>query len=344
MARKTHVEGIRITKVGLAYILLALVVGVAAANTGNNALYIVEALVLSVLVFSGITSRRNVARLDVTLELPAEVHANEPFTAQLQLRNRDRFLARRLITVSGLADGETLLMPYLEPRGETTGDVQALVARRGVYSVPHLHLSSVFPFGFFRKGLRIDQEAEMLVFPELFRTSSRVPGHEATVGERPSRRRGQGQELFNLRRFQAGDDRRGVHWKQSARIGELVFMEREAVSGRRLSIVLDNAIGELAEESDRQRFERLVSEAATAAHEALAEGYAVELRTRDLHLAPAAGGHQRYRVMCALALVAPVARTGERLGSSDPRIPQLRLALDLSGRPSTGIGAGSSAA
>ena len=47
MARKTIVEGIRVTKVGLFYILLTLIVGVAAANTGNNALYIVEALLLS---------------------------------------------------------------------------------------------------------------------------------------------------------------------------------------------------------------------------------------------------------------------------------------------------------
>ena len=46
MARKTIVEGIRVTKVGVLSILVALIVGVAAANTGNNALYIFEALLL----------------------------------------------------------------------------------------------------------------------------------------------------------------------------------------------------------------------------------------------------------------------------------------------------------
>jgi uncharacterized protein (DUF58 family) len=281
VARQAIVEGIRITKVGLLYILLTLVVGVAAANTGNNALYLVEALLLAVLVLSGITSRRNVARLEVELLLPEEAHANEPFTARLRLHNRDRWMGRRLVLVEALTTGEDLLVPYLEPRQECWGSMQAMVGRRGRYGVDFVHLASVFPFGFFRKGLRIRQRGEMLVFPQLFAAGVDLPGRESKLGEHPSRRRGRGHELFNLRRFQAGDDRRGIHWKQTARTGELIYMEREAERGRRLSIVLDNGVGELAGEGDRRRFESLVSEAATAAHEGLRIGYEVELRTRS---------------------------------------------------------------
>ena len=43
-------EGIRITKVGLWYVLFTVIVGVAATNTGNNALYLVLAVMLALLV------------------------------------------------------------------------------------------------------------------------------------------------------------------------------------------------------------------------------------------------------------------------------------------------------
>ena len=327
MSRKRVVEGIRITKAGAVYILLTLIVGVAAANTGNNALYIVEALLLALLVFSGITSRRNVAQLDAELVLPLEAHANQPFTARVRLTNRDRWTARRAITVEGLAEGDPLLIPYLGPMQEAWAELPAMVGTRGRYEAPFLHLGSVFPFGFFRKGERLRQEAEMLIFPQLFPAGRTLPARAARIGERSSGRRGSGHELFNLRHFQPGDDRRGIHWKQTARTGDLVFMEREAERGQRLSIVLDNAVGDLSE-GDRQRFETLVSEAATAVDEALRQGYEVELQTRDVTVPLAAGAWQRHRMMTELALVEPRERSATPLGPSDSKLPQLRLAMD----------------
>jgi uncharacterized protein (DUF58 family) len=332
VARKTIVEGIRVTKVGLLYILLTLIVGVAAANTGNNALYIVEALLLSVLVLSGLASRRNVAKLDVELLLPEEAHANEPFTARLRVHNRDWWMARRLVVIEGLGESDALLVSYLGRRREEWATVQTMVGRRGRYGLPFVHLSSVFPFGFFRKGLRVRQDAEMLIFPELFAAGPDLPGQASRIGDRSSNRRGSGHELFNLRRFQLGDERRGIHWKQSAKTGELVFMEREAERGRRLAIVLDNAVGELTSEAERQRFESLISEAATAAHEALRQGFDVELRTRDAVVPLAGGTRQRHRIMRELALIEARPRSGRPLGSQDPRLPHLRLAMDTAVR------------
>ena len=71
--RQTVPEGIRITKVGLWYILLAVLVAIPAANTGNNALYMVEACLLSLLVVSGVTSRQNLRKVEITVKPPGEV-------------------------------------------------------------------------------------------------------------------------------------------------------------------------------------------------------------------------------------------------------------------------------
>jgi uncharacterized protein (DUF58 family) len=131
-----------------------------------------------------------------------------------------------------------------------------------------------------------------------------------------------------LRAFRPGDDPRRVHWKQTARTGSMVFTEREAEEGRRLSIVFDNAVGTLASDEALARFERLVSEAATAAVDYLDRGFEVELVTRDDQLAFASGPLQRRAVLEMLALVQPQPLASHALRPSSPDAPQLRLAME----------------
>ena len=89
---------VRVTNLGLGFILLTLVVAVAATNTGNNGLYLLVSIFLGALVVSGIVSRRNVEGLEVGLDGPAEVFAGEPARFSLRLRSLGR-LPRRAILV-----------------------------------------------------------------------------------------------------------------------------------------------------------------------------------------------------------------------------------------------------
>jgi uncharacterized protein (DUF58 family) len=330
VVRRTVPEGIRLTKVGAWFIAVTLVVGVAAANTGNNALYLVESLLLATLVLSGLTSRRNVRRLRVEVEPPSEAYANQPFEVEYRVVNADRLFARRLL-VLGLGTGPETLVPHLARRGEHRGRLELLAPRRGRFELPWAHLHSHFPFGLFRKGVRVRLDREMLIFPEIFPAARGAASRLGRIGERPSRRRGWGHELLSLRRFQAGDDFRSIHWKQSAKLGELIFMEREAEQGRRLSIALDNAVGELADRRQELRFERLVSEAATAAHDSLRRGYEVELITRNGRVAFGSGPSHRLRILRELALLAPTDRCREPLVPLSDRRPRLRLGMEAGG-------------
>jgi len=325
--RRVVPEGIRITKVGLWFVLLTVVVAVAATNTGNNALYMVLALMLAVLVVSGVTSRHNVRGLEVTVGEPAEVFAHRPFRVSFQLTNRGWFLPRWLLLVTLDRGGPPRLVPYLPRHGASRGELEVLVPRRGRHDFPDLHLSSLFPFGLFRKGARHPVDLEVLVFPELFAAARSRAAESGPFGQGRSRRANWGHDLHALRSFRQGDDPRGIHWKQTARTGDLVFMEREAERGRRLSILFDNGVGTVRGEA-AARFEGLVSEAATAAVDHLSRGYDVELVTRDRNLAFAGGPRQRLAVLETLALVQPVARRGEPLVSSDPQAPALRLSLE----------------
>ena len=62
----------------MGFILLTLVVAVAATNTGNNGLYILVSLFLGALVVSGVVSRRNVENVAVELDGPPEIFAGVP--------------------------------------------------------------------------------------------------------------------------------------------------------------------------------------------------------------------------------------------------------------------------
>ena len=106
LERKTVPEGIRITKVGLWYILLAVLVALPAANTGNNALYMVEACLLSLLVVSGITSRQNLRRVDIDLAPSGEVFARQPFGLRYTIHHSGWLWARRLLLIAGVGEGK----------------------------------------------------------------------------------------------------------------------------------------------------------------------------------------------------------------------------------------------
>ncbi|HEX5759137.1 MAG TPA: DUF58 domain-containing protein [Thermoanaerobaculia bacterium] len=328
VTRRTVPEGIRITHVGLWYVLLALITAVAATNTGNNALYMVLAIMLGALLVSGVASRANVRGLAVELDPPHEVFANTPFSVVLRLANTGRLFGRWLLLVSLGRQGQPLLVPHLPRGGRSRGQLELMLRTRGRHRFPPAQVTSIFPFGLFQKGVRFRTEAELLVYPELFPAAPPRRDGSSPIGHQTTRRAGWGHDLHALRAFRRGDDPRSIHWKQTARTGELVYMEREAERSRRLAVVFDNGVGELPDEAAKQRFERLVSEAATAAVDALARGYEVQLVTREKTLPFAAGARQRLAVLEALALIGPVPRRPEPLAGGDPRVPELRVAME----------------
>ncbi len=330
-------EGIRITKVGLWYVLVTVLVAIAATNTGNNALYLVVASMLGVLVVSGVVSRYNVDRLEAAVEVRGDVYANEPFRVEFSLTNRSRVFPHWFLLVAASKSGVPRLVPYLPRKGTCRGRLEILLHRRGLGTIPAVHVSSLFPFGFFRKGVRYRVDEELLVFPEIYSAATVEAERTGRFGDVTAGRAGWGHDLYALRGFRPGDDPRGIHWKQTARTGVMVYMERESEETRRLSILFDNGVGPLSGEPSRARFERLVSEAATTAVDYLARDFEVELITREGTLHFSRGRRQRTAILETLAVIEPVERSRDPLRSRDPSAPQVRLALEP---PGTAAGSG----
>ncbi len=306
----------------------------AATNTGNNALYIVLASMLALLVISGLASRFNLERLAFAADAPEEVFAKRPFHLALEVENRSRWLPRWLLVLSMADEGQPLLIPYLPRHGRGKGFMEMLLPQRGFQRFTWMHVGSIFPLGFFHKGLRYSTEVEILVYPEIYPASAGAPVQSGRRGDGFTQKVGWGHDLHSLRPFQTGDDPRQIHWKHTARTGRLILTQREAEEGNRLSIVFDNAVGDLTDPQRAERFERLISEAATSAVDYLDQGYDVELITRQGVLPFAGGVRQRRAILRTLALLPAEPRSRLPLRSRGSDL-ELRLALD--DPPGTGL-------
>jgi uncharacterized protein (DUF58 family) len=99
LARRVAVERLResfdydVTKGGIVYVLVTLVIGIAALNTGNNLLYIVVAAMLAAILVSGVVSAWVLRYLELDVRLPGEhVFAGRPVMGRIVLNNPRRFL------------------------------------------------------------------------------------------------------------------------------------------------------------------------------------------------------------------------------------------------------------
>ena len=292
-----------ITKVGLWFLLLGMIVGIAATNTGNNALYMVLASMMSMLVLVWAAARVNLSRLRLAFDLPEEVFANRPFEIGIELFG-PRFRPQRgvVFQMNGIAP----VLAENVSSGDSEGALlrasqEILLTRRGRHALSEARALSLYPLGFFRKSLEFNLPDSLVVYPELYPAAKVDMGSARHPSSRSARRRGQSQDVHSLRPFRDGDDLRSVHWKQSARQDDLVYLLRAAEESRRLSVVLDNAVGTTLSEAESSRFERLVSEAATVCVDCLEQGFEVELVTRDARIPFAGGRAQRRAILDHLA-------------------------------------------
>src|SRR3954462_15459847 len=88
-----------VTKEGLVYLAIILVIGIAALNTGNNLLFIVVSAMLAAIVVSGVTSAGELRGLELDVSRPEHTFAGEAVLARITLRNTRRWLPAISISV-----------------------------------------------------------------------------------------------------------------------------------------------------------------------------------------------------------------------------------------------------
>ena len=266
---------VRLTRTGTSYLLLTMVIGFAALNTGNNALYIGLTFMLGCLLLSGVASKNGLKYLSVEVAGISEAWAGRAAEGRLRVRNRSRLWHVRDVVITSEELAEPAFLPEIAAKGTVEIPARFLFQRRGRVQVRKLDLYTRYPFGFFLKKRRVGVESEVIVFPRLLGGDAERERFRAAPGDQTSANRpGPGSELHSFREYVRGDSLRQVYWKKSASHGRWIVRQTDLEAGRVVHVAVDPY--KPHDVSDEQ-FEQMISAAATFLHQAAGRGLEVVL-------------------------------------------------------------------
>lgn len=152
--------------------------------------------------------------------------------------------------------------------------------RRGVYRLGPVRMETTDPLGLFVFTAALDTMTEIVVHPEPLTARDLAVGGEGSHGirERDGKtRKGEGMEFHGVREYRPGDALRRVHWRTTARTGNLAVVEFERAYQQNIVIGLDLARGTEFGQGRETTLEYAVKVAATLADRTLKAGGGVTL-------------------------------------------------------------------
>ena len=228
-----------VTRDGKWIIAMALLLGVGAVNTGNNLLYLVLSLLISIIAISGVLSEANLRDLKVARHHGRELEVGEVTMLRTEVLNAKSRAAFN-IEVNELVEEGLVRRPgyVLHLRPGETGQAFTMVrpTRRGPILSEGMQVVTAYPFGFARKTRVLEESQRWWALPPVWPTTVDVAGAAERGFLAEVNQRGAGSELMGLRDWRAGDARRDVHWKISARRGRLITREWQAEANRAVMV------------------------------------------------------------------------------------------------------------
>lgn len=184
--------------------------------------------------------------------------------------------------------------------------------KRGVYTLGPSAAESGDPFGIFPRRAGIGGKQEIVVYPHVYTADEiGVPFREMLGELVPPRALVEDPMLIaGSREYRPGDPLRRMHWKATARTGELQIRLLDPSTTATLLIALNlNTFQYLWQGVDIERMEATINAAASLAVWALDRGYATGIRTngsvmgsdREIRIAPSASLRQASVILDHLA-------------------------------------------
>lgn len=344
------------------YAGLIAVIGLVAMNTQNNLLFwalgvLAAGLLLSIVLSWMMLSRVRVRRLD-----PQHGAVGEPLLVRYRMTNLSRLFPAfnvhceevpvnakggrwaLLRGESGRDESEPSAKPWQKLMAPARAWLMHAAARetthaeavywptgRGMAKFDRVHLWTTFPFGIIRRSVTLSQEHHTLIFPRLHELRRDVL-HRVTpaglLGMRMTQRSGPGEEYFGVREYRSGDSLRHISWKRTARLDELVTIERSRPSPPKLRVVLNlsRATAELrladnSIDAKRAAEEEAISLAASILYAADLAGYEIGLSVVGFDLPRMPLRRSRWHLSKMLGSLASIDLDAARLSNAAATIP-----------------------
>ena len=217
--------------------------------------------------------------LEVTFALDrTRVTAGETAIGQVSLRNKGRrFLFPARIE---LAVGEGKAPFTLPPLAKDDVHDQLFeipTQRRGVIAVGPVSSVRSDPLRLLQRVQKWSEAVDLYVHPVTVPLAGSSTGFIRDIEGVTTQDLSSNDVSFHaLREYQPGDDRRAIHWRTTARVGQLMVRQFEETRRAHLLIVLPTS---LEDYSDEQEMESAISVAASLARHAFAEEREVSIYT-----------------------------------------------------------------
>jgi uncharacterized protein (DUF58 family) len=269
---------------GRAFLAAGLTAVACAVVLGQPGLTRVGVLLFALPLLAALVVGRSRYRLTLSREVvPPVVSAGQTARVRITLGNEGPLPAAPVLleeTVPfALGSRPRFVVRLLGRRREL--DYQVRPEMRGRFDLGPMTVRVCDPFGLVRLGRAFSSTAPLIVTP---RTVSLAPIAATTnrsgSGEnRPRSFVGGSAEDVTVREYRHGDDLRRVHWRSSARVGELMVRREEQHWQARATVLLDNRHAAHRGSGSAGSFEAAVSAAASIALHLAERGYAVRLVT-----------------------------------------------------------------
>lgn len=299
---------LKLTREGKYFIGITLGVGFAAINTGNNLLYLLLGMLLSLIIVSGVLSELSLTKLTVSRRLPTRAQVGRAHLVEIEVFNHKKRVPSYAIEVEDLRAGQPAdkrcFFLKISPQSAQVAAYRRTPARRGRDRHVGFRVATRFPFGLFEKSREHLNEGELIIYPAV--DPVRLPSDTAgpRLGGTGSLGRGSGDEILGIRPMREGDDPRDIYWRKSTGVEQMVLRERATETRRDVEFSIECIHPDSVPSEDWSlRFERRIRDVASLSVAHLRRGDGVTVRTtagQCVRATPAVGADRVLRFLALL--------------------------------------------
>jgi uncharacterized protein (DUF58 family) len=275
-----------LTTRGRSFLAAAVAAGISALVLGERDLLRVAILLAALPLLAALYVGQTRYRLACTRSVdPARVQVGSPARVMLRLSNLSRLPTGTLMLEDrlpyALGSRPRLVLERLGGQRASTVAYNVRAEVRGRYDVGPLVIRLTDPFGLCELSRSFATIGKLTVIPQLVTLPNvRLVGAYAGSGESRARSVAvHGEDDVATREYRHGDDLRRVHWRSTARTGELMVRREEQPWESRATVVLDTRKTGHRGEGPTSSFEWAVSAAASVALHLRHSGYRLRLVT-----------------------------------------------------------------
>lgn len=260
---------LKFTREGKYFLGITLGVGFAAINTGNNLLYLLLGMLLSLMLVSGVMSELSLRHLTVTRRLPQRAQVGRPHQVEIEVLNHKKRVPSYAIEVEDLRAGQPAdkrcFFLKISPGSVQVAAYRRTPQRRGRDRHVGFRIATRFPFGFFEKSREVVAHGDLIIYPAVDVVAISPGLHGRRTGEGRAASRGFGDEIHGLRAMRDGDDPRDIYWRKSTQPDQRVLRERAVETVPDVMLVVDAVRPKDADEGFAAAFEKRIRSVASRA-------------------------------------------------------------------------------